>query len=144
VTWRTSAPRFLHRFREDTDSVSGPMTSNSMVITTHRPDTGTVRVAVAGEVDLATAPQLRLAVMAAIDGSDGCEQIEVDLTRTTFLDARGVGVLLETHTAAELAGIGLVVHNPRGIVRRILAVLDVADILGVVPQQARPWADPLR
>jgi anti-sigma B factor antagonist len=49
-------------------------------------------VAVAGEVDIFTAPELKRAVGAAID--DGAKAIVVDLAETRFLDSTALGVLI--------------------------------------------------
>ena len=49
-------------------------------------------VAVSGEIDLFTAPELKSAVVSAIDA--GRTRIVVDLTETTFLDSTALGVLI--------------------------------------------------
>lgn len=49
-------------------------------------------IAVAGEIDIFTAPELKRAVGAAIDS--GARAIVVDLTETRFLDSTALGVLI--------------------------------------------------
>ena len=49
-------------------------------------------VAVAGEIDLFTAPELKATLTDAIE--DGKTRIVVDLTETTFLDSTALGVLI--------------------------------------------------
>ena len=49
-------------------------------------------VDVAGEVDLYSAPELKMHVLDAIDS--GKTRIVVDLTRTTFIDSTTLGVLV--------------------------------------------------
>jgi len=49
-------------------------------------------VAVAGEIDLFTAPELKSAVVSAIEA--GRTRIVVDLSETTFLDSTALGVLI--------------------------------------------------
>lgn len=49
-------------------------------------------VAVTGQADLHTAPELRAAIGSAID--DGARRLVVDLTDTTFVDSMTLGVLL--------------------------------------------------
>jgi anti-sigma B factor antagonist len=49
-------------------------------------------VAVSGEIDLFTAPELKSAVVSAIDA--GRTRIVVDLSETTFLDSTALGVLI--------------------------------------------------
>jgi anti-sigma B factor antagonist len=49
-------------------------------------------VAVAGEIDLFTAPELKAALSEAVEA--GRSRIVVDLTQTTFLDSTALGVLI--------------------------------------------------
>jgi len=49
-------------------------------------------VAVAGEIDLFTAPELKQALADAVES--GRSRIVVDLTQTTFLDSTALGVLI--------------------------------------------------
>ena len=49
-------------------------------------------VAVRGEIDLFTAPELKQVLAEAIEG--GRRRIVVDLTETTFLDSTALGVLI--------------------------------------------------
>jgi anti-sigma B factor antagonist len=49
-------------------------------------------VAVRGEIDLFTAPEVKAALAAAIDG--GKTRLVVDLAETTFLDSTALGVLI--------------------------------------------------
>jgi anti-sigma B factor antagonist len=49
-------------------------------------------VAVAGEIDLFTAPELKSALGDAVES--GRSRIVVDLTQTTFLDSTALGVLI--------------------------------------------------
>jgi anti-anti-sigma regulatory factor len=76
------------------------------------PSAVTARVAVAGEVDLATTPVLR----------------DVDLAGVTFLDCTGLGALVAVRNAAIRAGGQMRVSHPQPIVRR---VLKVTGLLGV-------------
>ena len=49
-------------------------------------------IAVGGEIDLFTAPEMKAALLGAIDA--GKTRIVVDLSRTTFLDSTALGVLI--------------------------------------------------
>jgi anti-sigma B factor antagonist len=51
-------------------------------------------VAVTGEIDLFTAPELKSTLVEAIDA--GRTRVVVDLTGTTFLDSTALGVLIGT------------------------------------------------
>jgi anti-sigma B factor antagonist len=56
---------------------------------------GTHIVAVAGEIDLFTAPEFKQRVSAPID--EGRRHVVVDLTETTFIDSSSLGVLIGAH-----------------------------------------------
>jgi anti-sigma B factor antagonist len=85
-------------------------------IITTRPSPETVRIYLVGEVDLATAGQLRTALLAAIGSANPGAQVLVDLSQVDFLDAIGVGVLLRSRQAAGEAGLAFSVQNAQGIV----------------------------
>ena len=63
---------------------------------------GTPVVAVAGEIDLFTAPEFKEAVMSAIDASKG--GVVVDLSETRFIDSSSLGVLIGAHRRASGRG----------------------------------------
>lgn len=100
-------------------------------IITARPAPGVVRVYVVGEIDLATAGQLRTGLSAVIATAEPGTEIRVDLELVTFLDAMGIGVLVRSCHAARDAGLDFAVHNPRGIVARVIELLGVVELLGI-------------
>jgi anti-sigma B factor antagonist len=51
-------------------------------------------VSVAGEIDLFTAPKLREQFLAALDDGPETDRLLVDLTRVSFMDSTGLGVLI--------------------------------------------------
>jgi anti-sigma B factor antagonist len=55
---------------------------------------GIATVAVAGEADLFTAPELKEALSNALD--DGAKEVLVDLSDATFIDSTTLGVLIGT------------------------------------------------
>ena len=78
------------------------------IIVRHLQSAGVPVVSVAGEVDLATAPRLRDAlVVAAIDHPG--ERIAVDIDGVTMLDSVGLGVLVGALRRITAAGGDLVV-----------------------------------
>jgi anti-sigma B factor antagonist/stage II sporulation protein AA (anti-sigma F factor antagonist) len=84
----------------------------------------TVRLAVGGEVDLATADQLATAMAQAL--ADGrLNQLVVDLDQVTFLDSTGVATLMAAYRLADGSGTGFVVTNCRDNVRRVLEITGV-------------------
>ena len=62
-------------------------------LTEDRPASGAHVIAVAGEVDIFTAPELKRAIGGAIDG--GARELVIDLTETRFLDSTALGVLID-------------------------------------------------
>ena len=64
-------------------------------------------VAVAGEIDLFTAPEFKQRVSAPIDS--GRSNVVVDLSETTFIDSSSLGVLIGAHRRLKLRGGSLVV-----------------------------------
>jgi len=84
-----------------------------------------VVVRVAGEIDIVTAPVLKRHLESAI--AAGRPTVVIDLAQTTFLDARGVGVLVTTRKRITDAGGRLVLRSPPPLVRRVLEVADQLD-----------------
>lgn len=82
-------------------------------------------VAVGGELDLHTAPDLQVA-LTALDESG---VIVVDLTGVSFLDSTGLGVFVNALARAQdrQARLLLVADNPR--VARIFAITGLGDVL---------------
>ncbi len=109
---------------------AGPVDPRQLAITTRR-ESNTLVLQVAGEIDLATAPQLRAALRSSLDGAAPPAEVRVDLSGTSFLDAAGLGVLVESREAARRAGVGFSVHNPTGVVRRVLDIVGLTKSLQV-------------
>jgi anti-sigma B factor antagonist len=89
---------------------------------------GIRRVSVLGELDLANAPQL-----AARLGELGTRQsapIEVDLAGVSFIDARGLRVLIEAHASGNGAGgPGLSLVRPSRAARRLFELTGTLGLL---------------
>ncbi|MBB5866890.1 anti-sigma B factor antagonist [Allocatelliglobosispora scoriae] len=94
-----------------------------LTIDVSQADPGPVRVAIAGDVDLATVPELSAALTAAVSGRP--QAIVVDLGGVTFLDSSGIAALITGYQLAEEHGVGFAVTNPR---ERIRWVLDLAGV----------------
>ena len=89
-----------------------------------------VTLHVGGDVDLATAGELRKHLEMVIGASAG--DIVVDLSEVTFLDSAGLVVLLRAHRQLADANRRLTVSNPSRDVHRVLELTDVGGILGVL------------
>jgi anti-anti-sigma factor len=119
-----------------------PVTAlNQLHLDTTRPAPSTVRVAVAGEIDLATAPTLQDRLITVLHEQTPAVLV-VDLAGVTFLDCTGIGALVAARNAAIHAGGQIRISHPQPIVRRLL---DLVGLLGVLtapidqptPQPAR-------
>jgi anti-sigma B factor antagonist len=113
--------------------VAGTVTGRSpgdplLSVATVRPGPGVIRLQVAGEVDLATAPRLQAAQLAAVAAAAAPAEVQVDLYEVTFLDAVGIGVLVRGREAARRTGLGFSAYNAHGIVLRVLEVVGLADV----------------
>ncbi|MDQ7905532.1 STAS domain-containing protein [Phytohabitans sp. ZYX-F-186] len=103
------------------------MTALTAPTITHR--TGTIRLAVDGEIDLNTSGTLGHAITAAVSVEPRPHTVVVDLDRVRFCDCAGIGALLQGRTAARQAGITYHVVNAHGIVLRVLRLLDLDGLL---------------
>jgi anti-anti-sigma factor len=109
-------------------STFSPVTALAQLhLDTSYPSPGTARVAVIGEVDLATAPALRNRLLHVLHEQTPAV-LDVDLAGVTFLDCTGVSALVAVRNAAVHAGRQMRVTHLQPIVRR---VLDVTGLLGV-------------
>ena len=83
-----------------------------------------------GELDLFTVPELTRALRT-------CERrartLVLDLSKLSFLDSAGLGLLLAQHRRAQKGGTLFCVANPRGEVRRVLEVSGVQRVLSITP-----------
>lgn len=120
--------------------MTGSTVAEPLRVTAHPASDGVLRLAVVGDVDMATAPQLRTAVLAVIDSAGRTDLVELDLAETTFLDAVGVRVLLDGHRAAAASQVRFAVRNPRGVVAQILAMTGLTDTLDVLEPVAEEAA----
>ena len=90
---------------------------------------------VSGELDLATADELRQQLDAAIDGCGS--DLRVDLSGVTFFDSSSVAVLIEASRRASTHGRTLTVVRPSPECRRVLEILGLGDVLDVRDESTR-------
>lgn len=100
---------------------------------------GVGTVTPAGDVDLQTTPALREALGTVITDPD-TTRVEIDLSRVTFLDSTGIGVLMAAYKAAARKGVSLRVRHPGPMVRMVLELAGVYDVLlsGELPRAPKP------
>jgi anti-sigma B factor antagonist len=95
---------------------------------------GCAIVAVSGDVDISTSPDLRQALAEAV--SAGTRALVVDLSAVRFVDSTGLGVLVGAYTAVRNAGGRLAVVNDHAAVLKVLSITALHDVLGVHPTLA--------
>ena len=84
---------------------------------------------VAGEVDLATSPELEKVLQGVLEW--GGTALVVDLGGLTFLDCSGISVLVRAARLAKETGGTFTVRNPRANVRRVFDIAEMNEFLGV-------------
>lgn len=92
-----------------------------------------LHVGVAGEIDMASAPEFRSALLETISSPARPTAVQVDLSLVNFIDARGVAALAEGCYAASRAGVAFAVHNPQRSVRQMLDIVGLTEVLDVRP-----------
>lgn len=106
-------------------------------IATTCPSPTTARVAVVGEVDLATATALRDRLLSVLHDHTPAV-LDVDLAGVTFLDCAGLRALVAGRNAAVQAGRQMRVTHPQPIVRRVLEVTGLLGVLTAPIDQPEP------
>ena len=94
-------------------------------------EAGTTVVAVSGEIDVFTAPQLREVLMGAIE--QGCQRLVVDLEGVEFLDSTGLAVLVAGLKRVREAGGDLHLVCTRDHILRVLDLTGLDKVLAVHP-----------
>jgi anti-sigma B factor antagonist len=98
----------------------------------HPVDDGVLRLAVSGEVDIASSEVLADAIRTAIKKWSVAEVV-VDLDQVTFLDSTGISVLVAGYNLAADYGVAYFVVNPHDLVRRTLHITGVLATLTEEP-----------
>lgn len=87
-------------------------------------------VALPGEVDLASAQEVRDTLLSTINR--GGVHLVVDARAVTFIDSTGVNALIRARERAELVGGSLHVVSDASCVRRVLEVTQLTRVLHLV------------
>lgn len=110
------------------------------VLDIHITGSGTVAVAVRGELDMHHAPRLRAALTALINRGDVVE-IDIDLSGVTFLDATGVGTIIVAHRIATNVRVRLRLTAVSPLTDRLLTLAGAEALL---PARRPIRSDPSR
>jgi anti-sigma B factor antagonist len=99
----------------------------TMQIATTR-DSDRYVITVSGEVDLASSPELDIAIIAAIES--GTSSVAIDLTDVSFMDSSGLGVIVRGLKRCREADkdLDLVITN-----ERVLKVFGITGLDQVIP-----------
>lgn len=88
------------------------------------------RVAVAGELDAASAQRLRSLLSELVgQGSGGLRDVVVDLRRVPFMDSTGLGALIKTASQLRRQERHFCVVNPQP---QVLAVFEATGLMSLV------------
>lgn len=85
------------------------------------------QLVLSGRLDVHAAPDVRLALAAAVDAGEG--ELVLDLAAVEAVDATGLGVLVSAHRRAQRAGRTLVLEDVPDQVVRLLLVTRLDRIL---------------
>jgi anti-anti-sigma factor len=91
---------------------------------------GSVVVEVRGEIDVASAVELRTVLVDTVSNLRPV-RLMVDMMHVTFVDSSGIGALAAGQNAARSVGIGFRVINPAPFVSTQLRMMGLADAFGV-------------
>lgn len=94
---------------------------------------GVTIVAISGDVDMVTAPQVRSDLMSIIASVEHPPRLLVDLSGVDLLDTAGIGSLLEGVKRCSLRQGSLVLSRAEPQVLRELELTRVAEVLSVHP-----------
>jgi anti-sigma B factor antagonist len=86
-------------------------------------------IAVSGEIDVATSPELSQAIHGALEQATS---ITIDLSATTFIDSSGLGVLVSAlKRARELGHESVTLRGVQEPVRRVLEITGLTELFAV-------------
>ena len=88
---------------------------------------GVVRVALSGELDIASSPLFEEALDAVI--ADGSRAVMIDLRDLTFIDSSGLRALLRARTQAESSGKGLILIGASDSAQRLFELTGMQHLL---------------
>jgi len=89
---------------------------------------GAVVLALSGELDVITAPDLALELDEL--AAEACPRVLLELSGLSFVDSAGVSVLVKARHAAQATGRRLILRNATEQVHQVFSVLGLASWLG--------------
>jgi anti-sigma B factor antagonist len=95
-------------------------------------------IAVRGEIDLFTAPELKQALTDAIEG--GQRRVAIDLTEVSFLDSTALGVLIGAVKRLRSRGGALAIVNTEPSIAKTFEITGLDQIFTIVPSREEALA----
>ncbi|MGI8757367.1 MAG: STAS domain-containing protein [Acidimicrobiales bacterium] len=87
-------------------------------------------IALAGDLDPATAPVLEEAIATAV-ADDSVSRVLLDLGGLTFLDSSGLRVFVTAREHLTVRNAELVLRNPTDNVRRLLDITGLGEVIAI-------------
>jgi anti-anti-sigma factor len=81
-------------------------------------------VSLRGELDIASAPHVRRALLRADN-----DAVVIDLSRLAFIDAAGMSAIVLARNSRRSAGLDVQIRGARGIVRRVFELAELGHVL---------------
>ena len=97
---------------------------------------GEAIVAVTGDLDLATAGDLRRRLSGVIENDQG--DVVLDMSDVTYMDSSGLSVVLEVRDVLQRQGRTLVIARPSAPVATILKLCGLTDHLTTIVDEGSP------
>ena len=95
----------------------------------HHHEDGVVVVDVKGEIDALTVPQLWEVVEALIEGGE--RNLIIDLSRVSFIDSTGIGVVIRAMNALRDKGGDLVLRGPAPMTYQVFETVGLTKVLTI-------------
>jgi anti-anti-sigma factor len=103
--------------------------SELFVIEVTQPSEGLYLVALAGEMDIANAPQLTSRI--ARLGGAGSYRAVFDLSELTFLDSTGINALVSAARSIEAGGGEVVLAAPTPNVQQVFKIVSLSEVVTI-------------
>jgi anti-sigma B factor antagonist len=100
----------------------------ALAVTAHR-DESALRVAIAGELDVASVQPLRDVIDRFVRG-DRCD-VRVDCHNLAFIDSSGLGLFVKLHKRLHVAGCSLTLVRLPTPCRRVFDVTGLTEVLSI-------------
>ncbi len=113
---------------------AAPWSSTTFVAATEWLDSGAPVISVTGELDLATAPVLEEALHGVSDNGRGA--VTVDLAGCSFIDLRGLHVLLDARARLVRTGRPLILITGNPTLLRVFKITRVDCLFEIYPSRA--------